>query len=406
MAQAWVHDEGPLTVFVDGYRSLLGRRGHSVRSVRVHASLMGWLNRWLAAGGVSVEELTRDRAESFLADQRAAGRRRVPTMRMLAPLFEYLQDLSVLPPERPPEATALDDLLDQYGRYLIGDRGLAPLTVVRYQRMARRFLAGRAAGRPSGELVEGLDADEVHVYLLQCRSRLVLESAKREAADLRSLLRFLYLRGLTGTDLGTAMPPVAGWKDARLPETLTRQQVAALLAGCDRSKPAGLRDFAMLCLLGRLGLRSGEVAALRLDDIDWRAGELLVRGKARREDRLPLTVEVGEALVGYLHDGRPVSSCPNVILTCYAPFRPIHPSSITRVVYRACRRAGLALVGGHRLRHALATEMLRGGGDLVEIGQVLRHRDLATTAVYAKLDRAALRAVAGPWPISGPVVSR
>jgi integrase/recombinase XerD len=194
------------------------------------------------------------------------------------------------------------------------------------------------------------------------------------------------------------MPPVAGWKDTRLPATLTTTQVAALLASCDRSTPAGLRDFAMLCLLGRLGLRSGEVAALRLEDINWRVGEILVRGKARREDRLPLTVEVGEALADYLRRGRPCSPCSNVILTCYAPFRPIHPSSITRVVYRACRRAGLVLVGGHRLRHALATEILREGGDLVEISQVLRHRDLATTSVYAKLDRAALRAVARPWP--------
>jgi integrase len=180
---------------------------------------------------------------------------------------------------------------------------------------------------------------------------------------------------------------------------MTAAQVAVLLDSCDRSKPAGLRDLAMLCLLSRLGLRSGEVAALRLEDIDWRAGEILVRGKARREDRLPLTVEVGEAIAEYLRRGRPVSPCPNVILTCYAPFRPIHPSSIRRVVYRACRRAGLVLVGGHRLRHALATEMLRGGGNLVEISQVLRHRDLATTSVYAKLDQAALRAVARPWPV-------
>jgi site-specific recombinase XerD len=320
-------------------------------------------------------------------------------MRMLVPLFEYLQDLRVLPPEPPAAATALDELLDRYRHYLAHDRGLAPLTVLRYQRMARRFLAGRA-GRTGGERgVEGLDCDEIHGYLLECRSRLVIESAKREAADLRALLRFLYVKGLTGTDLGSAMPPVAGWKDTRLPATLTGAQVAALLASCDRSKPAGFRDFAMLCLLGRLGLRSCEVAALRLDDIDWRAGEILVRGKARREDRLPLTVEVGEAIGDYLRRGRPVSPCPNVILTCYAPFRPIHPSSITRVVYRACRRAGLALVGGHRLRHALATGMLRGGGDLVEIGQVLRHRDLATTSVYAKLDRSALRAVAHPWPV-------
>ncbi|HEY3870421.1 MAG TPA: tyrosine-type recombinase/integrase [Actinocrinis sp.] len=234
--------------------------------------------------------------------------------------------------------------------------------------------------------------------LLECRSRLVVESVKREAADLRSLLHFLYLQGLTSTDLAAAIPPVAGWRDVRLPATTTAAQVAAVLEGCDRSRPGGLRDYAILALLARLGLRSGEVAALQLADIDWRAGEIRVRGKARRDDRLPLTAEVGEVIACYLRDSRAPSSCTSVILTKYAPFRPIHPSSITRVVYAACERAGLAPVGGHRLRHTLATEMLRQGGDLLEIGQVLRHRDLATTSVYAKLDRAALRTVSRPWP--------
>ena len=205
----------------------------------------------------------------------------------------------------------------------------------------------------------------------------------------------------TATDLGTAMPPVAGWRNTRLPATMSAADVTALLDACDRSQPSGLRDLAILTLLARLGLRSGEVAALQLGDIDWRAGEIVVRGKARCQDRLPLTVEAGEAIAGYLRDGRPRSRCPKVILTLYAPYRGIHPSSITRVVYRACQRAGLPPVGGHRLRHALASEMLRQGSDLIEISQVLRHRDLATTSVYAQVDRAALRTVARPWPGAG-----
>jgi site-specific recombinase XerD len=264
--------------------------------------------------------------------------------------------------------------------------------------MAKRFLTRRAAltGGESG--AEGLGGVEVCDYLLQCCSRLVIESAKREAVDLRALLRFLHSEGLTATDLGSAIPPVAGWRDTRLPATMSTAQVTALLDSCDRSRPGGLRDLAVLSLLGRLGLRAGEVSALRLADIDWRAGEILVRGKGLRDARLPLPVEVGEAIAAYLRRGRPPSGCPNVILTCYAPFRGIHPSSITGVVYRACRRAGLTPVGGHRLRHALATEMLRQGSDLLEISQVLRHRDLATTSAYAKLDWAALRTVAQDWP--------
>ena len=169
------------------------------------------------------------------------------------------------------------------------------------------------------------------------------------------------------------MPPVATWRGTRLPRTITAAEVDAVLGICDRSTASGRRDYAILCLLARLGLRCGEVAALQLGDVDWRCGEIVVRGKARRQDRLPLPVQVGEALAAYLREDRPACACPQLILTLYAPPRPIHPASITNVVYRACRRAGLAPVGGHRLRHALATEMLRRGGNLIEIAQVLRH---------------------------------
>jgi site-specific recombinase XerD len=395
---AWDRGAGPLVAFADGYRCWLEQRGFSRRSVRGYLLVAGQLNRWAVSQGVTTAELTRSRAEEFLADRRASGWRRVPTMRVLAPLLTYLQDREVVPFEPAAALSPVEDLLVDYGHYLGHDRGLAPLTVLRYQRMARRFLASRSARTGDETGAEGLDSVEVNAYLLESCSRLVVGSAKREAADLRSLLRFLFSRLLTATDLGSAMPPVAGWRDTRLPATMTSAQVTALLNSCDRSQPAGLRDFAILSLLGRLGLRSGEVAALQLGDINWRAGEILVRGKGRRVDWLPLTVDAGEALAGYLRHGRPLVQCPSVILTSYAPFRGIHPSSITRVVYRACKRAGQSPVGGHRLRHALATEMLRQGSDLVEIGQVLRHRDLASTSVYAKLDRVALRSVAQPWP--------
>lgn len=393
--------DAPLAVFAEGYRSYLGQAGFSPRAVRERLQLLGQLDQWLVGQGLSAAGLTPDEAERFFTARRAAGQRRVPTLHSLIELFDYLHGKQVLVVVQR-ASSPIEDLLDQYGRYLAHDRGLAPLTIVRYQRMARRFLTRRASCNGGVTGAEGLDAAEVHGYLLESCSRLVIESAKREAADLRSLLRFLYSQGLTVTDLGLAMPPVAGWRDTRLPATISATQVAAILDGCDRTRPTGLRDFAILNLLGRLGLRSGEVAALQLQDIDWHAGEIWVRGKARRETRLPLTVDVGEAIVAYLRHGRPSSRCPSVILTSYAPFRGIHPSSMTRVVYRACQRAGLPLVGGHRLRHALATEMLRQGSDLLEISQVLRHRDLATTSVYAKLDLSALRTVARPWPGARP----
>lgn len=395
---SWTCGAGPLAPFADGFRRELLDAGHPPGGAKHYLKLMGQLNRWLAAEDRQVGELTSVVAEEFLATRRARRQRRVPTLASLVPLFEYLREQGVVRAQQPQAPTAREVLLADYHRHLVADRGLTPTTVVRYERFARRFLAQRAARHGADIGTEGLASPEISTFMLEASSRLVVESAKREAADLRALLRFLHLRGMVETDLGTAMPAVAVWRGARLPSTLSAAQVEALLGSCDRSATSGQRDHAVLALLARLGLRSGEVASLELDDIDWRAGEIVVRGKARRQDRLPLPVDVGEALVDYLRHGRPRSQCRRVVLTLYAPFRPIQPCSITNIVYRACRRAGLTPAGGHRLRHALATEMLRRGGNLKEIAQVLRQSDLGTTCGYAKVDRIALRAVARPWP--------
>jgi integrase/recombinase XerD len=336
--------------------------------------------------------------QRFIDGRRTRGDRRVPTLASFEPLLASLHARGVVPGEEPEAATGRDRFLARYRHHLVCDRGLAPTTVRRYERFARRFLRERSSWTGTEIGIEGLTNVEVNTYMRAAGERLVVESAKREAADLRALLRFCHLDGIIPVDLGGAMPPVATWRGTRLPSTMSAADVDALVAGCDRSTVSGRRDRAILVLLARLGLRSGEVAALTLGDIDWRGGEIAVRGRARRKDRLPLPVEVGEALVDYLQDGRPRCECPGLILTLYAPFRPIRPSSITSVVYRACRRAGLPRVGGHRLRHALATDMLRQGGNLIEIAQVLRQSDLGTTSGYAKVDRSALRPLALVWP--------
>jgi site-specific recombinase XerD len=370
---------GPLATYAEGFRLELAGLGYTPGSGENHVWVMARLSRWLVGEGLELGDLDSVRVEQFRSALRANSQKRVPNKRALAPLLTWLRDQCVVPvATRTSAASALDELLDSYHRWLVDERGLAARTIGRYEATARRFLVERsqAAGRRAG--VEGLTGRDVAVFLLGECSRVSVDSAKGRVAELRSLLRFLYLEGLTSTELATAVPPVAGWHDTGLPPTLASSDVRALVTNCDRSLPIGLRDFAIVTLLARLGLRAAEVAGLKLADVDWRAGEIFIRGKSRRYDRLPLPADVGEALVAYLSRGRPQVESRALFLTCRAPLRAMGSTTISRVVHFACLRAGVAPVGAHRLRDALATDLLRQGAALAEISQVLRHRDLAT----------------------------
>ena len=218
---------------------------------------------------------------------------------------------------------------------------------------------------------------------------------------LRSFFRFLLQRGDISSDLAACVPTVANWRLATLPKYLSAPEVNRVLKSCNRRTSVGRRDYAMLLLFARLGLRAGEVVALELDDIDWRTGELVVRGKGSVHDRLPLMQDVGEALAASLRD-RPRTSSRSVFLRSRAPFREMRrASSASVIVHRALQRANLnpALRGAHLLRHSLATDMIRRGATMVEIAEVLRHRSPRTTEIYAKVDLAGLRTVAQPWPL-------
>ena len=217
------------------------------------------------------------------------------------------------------------------------------------------------------------------------------------STGLRSLLRFLFLQGRTPMPLADAVPAAARWRDSALPRALDAEFVTAMLSSCDRTRAVGRRDLAIITLLVRLGLRSSEVAHLRLDDVDWRAGDLLVRGKGNREERLPVPCDVGESMMGYLREGRPASSCRSLCLRALAPHVEMSPGAVGMVVALACDRAGRPRVGAHRLRHNTATEMLRGGASLSEVGDVLRHIRPATTSIYAKVDGWRCQR----WPVPG-----
>jgi integrase/recombinase XerD len=388
---------GPLAPFAAGFASWLSSRAYSPSAAADRLYQFDQLSRWLGREGLGVGELTGEQAERFAAARRAAGLVTwVAPQSMMLPLG-YLRALGVAPAPAPVVARGpLEGLLEDYRRYLSIERGLSDHTVLdAYEPVARLFLAGWEG--PDGLGLERSCAADVSSFLArECPKRSV-PGARDLVCALRSLLRYLHLAGLIEAPLVWAVPSVADLRDRTLPRGLEPAAIRRLLASCDRRRLVGRRDYAILLLLARLGLRAGEVAAIGLDDVDWRRGQLLVCGKGSRQDLLPLPVDVGEAIVSYLRR-RPRCECRALFLRVTAPRGALNRSTVGWVVRSACDRAGLARVGAHRLRHTAATEMLRAGASLPEIGQVLRHREQKTTAIYAKVHRDALRTLARPWP--------
>ena len=393
---------GPLASYAAGYGSWLAARGYSRWTVAHRLWQLDLLSRWLEREGVSPGELTPERVEEFLAARRVAGYSSWLSVRSTALPVGYLRELGVVPAAPAPAVVddSLERLVADYGRYLLDERGLTEHTVfARYVPAARLFLSGRVS--PDGSGLERLSGADVSRFMAaECPKRSV-SAARDLTGGLRSFLRYLYLTGAIANPLVWAVPTIADLRDRSLPRGLDPAVVRVLLASCDRRRTVGRRDYAILLLLLRLGLRAGEVAAITLEDIDWRAGELLVRnGKGRRQERLPLPVDVGEAIVSYLRR-RPRTEDRALFLRVVAPAGAIRGSAVSAVVRTACKRAGLPSVGSHALRHTAAIEMLKAGATLQEIGEVLRHREQRTTARYAKVDRKTLRALARPWPEGG-----
>jgi len=300
------------------------------------------------------------------------------------------------------DTASVSDLLVEFGVWLDRQRGLAPITVHNYCWHAEQFLA--ALPQATQVSVSLIDAGNVTAFMVEyCRDRNT-NSAKSMARSVRSFLRFAHATGRTSAELWGAVPSSSGWHLASLPRSVPAADVERLLAVAAwlRCTATDRRNHAILLLLARLGLRRGEVAGLRLDDIDWRAGELTVVGKGNRVERLPLPTEPGEALVAWLTDGRPECETRSVFTTLRPPGRPLTSGAIGHVVGTACHNAGVDRIGAHRLRHTLATAMLRAGASLPEVGQVLRHRSARSTAIYAKVDETALRPLARPWPGTTP----
>ncbi|MGI8414586.1 MAG: tyrosine-type recombinase/integrase [Solirubrobacteraceae bacterium] len=393
-----VRVSGPLAAFASGFSAELVRLGYRPGSAGEQLRLMADVSEWLAGRGLQPCDLTEARAAELMVERRAAGRLHLLSVRAMVSLLAYLRGVGVVSVavESLP-LTPSGALLGRYATYLLERRGLSRSTVRNYVGVARVFLSWREA--TAGTLALGeVDGAVVVEFVLGESRRCSVGSAKCMVTRLRVFLRFLHVNGEIDRELAGVVPSVASWRLAGLVKALDARSVAMLLASCDRRTGVGRRDFAVLTMLARLGLRAGEVAALRLSDVDWRTGELLVRGKGSRHERLPLPSDVGEALAGWLSRGRPRCESVLVFTRVRAPRGGLSAGGVSQIVRRACQRAGLPIVSAHRLRHTAATEMLRSGGSLTEVGQVLRHRSRDVTSIYAKVDRAALAAVVAPWP--------
>jgi site-specific recombinase XerD len=389
-----------LGVHLDEFCSSLVGLGHALPTIRYKLWVLNGLARWMTKEQLAVVDLDEPRVDEFVDARRRRGRTCRGFRSTALLLIEQLRSAGVVPTPEP----ARDDshsaaLLRRYEGYLRQERALTEGTICAYLPFVRELIAEHLDGGAAPP--DCLRPGDIRDFLLARARHLAPKRVQYLGTVLRSFLRFLFLRGETASDLALAIPTVRQWRLSSVPRHLPAPDVERLLRACDGSSATGCRDHAILLLLARLGLRASEVLTLELDDLHWRTGEIIVRGKGLVRDRLPLLPDIGDALALYLQTDRPTCSSRRVFLCRRAPHRGFaHPSTVSTIVARALVRAGLAPAtrGAHLLRHSLATTMVRRGASLAEIGQVLRHRSPNTTEIYAKLDFDALRDVALPWP--------
>jgi len=375
-------------------------QGYADETVRWKVKRITDFRQWLKQRGVAVADLDEERVKAFLKRHHQERRGDLKTLQQF---LDQLRRQKVIPARSLPcDRSPLARLLSRYEIHLRTERGLVAHTIEQYQSFVRKFLGERFRGRPL--LLKALKASDISDFVLRYTRGRVVKRAQLMTTAFRSFFRFLFQKGELGADLAAAVPTVANWRLSTVPKYLSSEEVKRVLKACDRRTATGRRDYAILLLLARLGLRAGEVVALQLDDLNWRAGEILVRGKGLFHDRMPLPSEVGKALASYLRRDRPACQTRRVFVCMKAPRRGFaNPSTLTTIVRRALARADLhpTFKGAHLLRFSLATSMLRSGATMGEIGEVLRHRIPNTTEIYAKVDFDGLRSLAHPWPIGG-----
>ena len=391
--------EGTLGRYIDEFAQQLSEQGYSRQYGRRQLQLAAKLSRWLGKKNLAVADLKVADLENYLKYRSRLVRIRRGDAANLKAFYELLcQKGLVVGRVDPVPKTPIEELQSEFSLYLGEERALAPTMVIGYLPFSRELLTHRfGTGRVD---LSKLRAADVVDFVQHRAPSLIRKQAKKMTMVLRSFLQFARYHNYIRTDLAACVPCVADLSATSIPKGLPFKDVKSVLASCNRQRAVGRRDHAILLLLARLGLRAGEVVSLTLEDIDWEHGYLTVRGKGNRSEQLPLPVDVGKALAAYLRAGRPKSTRRHVFLRGYAPAVGFKgPAAVSTVVHHALARAGINCPrkGAHQFRHALATEMLRKGASLPEIGELLRHRHMQTTTIYAKVDLTSLRKLALPW---------
>lgn len=396
--------EGPLTAHIRPFARSLHEQGYCLKSIHRHVLLAACFSRWLKRKGVGLRCIASDHPAQYLRYRARHSRPGLGDAGALRNLLDFLRQHGVIPTKktRTGRRSPTERCTQAYEHYLREARGLAEATIVYYAEFTRSFLKDRFGD--GAVRLSDLGAQDITSFVARQARRLHLKRAKLLTTALRSFLQYARYQGKLKLDLSGAVPVVANWSMSSIPRAIPPDQVRRLLASVDRRTASGRRDYAILLLLARLGLRSGEVASLELDDVDWSAAQLTVRGKSGERSELPLPADVGRAIVEYLKRGRPISASRRVFLRAKAPIRSFRGASGVGSIVRHClQRAGIdaPTLGAHQFRHGLATEMLRQGASLSEIGGLLGHRSPQTTKIYTKVDLDALRTLALPWPGGG-----
>ncbi len=393
--------EGPLAAYLRSFAASLNTQGYCLESIHRQVLLAACFSRWIKQEGVQLRDITSDHPARYLRCHAREVRPCRGDAAALNHLIDFLRQEGVIPAEkvsvRP--LTPVERYTQAYEQHLREAQALTEATILNYVPFVRSFLNARFGDGPVA--LSCLCAGDVVSFVQRQAPRLHMKRAKLMTSALRSFLKYARFRGEVVLDLAAAVPTVANWSMPSIPRAISADQVHQLLASVDRHTAMGRRDYAILLLLARLGLRSSEVVFLELDDIDWNTGTLSVRGKSGQRNEVPLAPEVGKAVAEYLRNGRPPSASRRVFLRARAPIGGFRGASgIGSIVRHSLKRARInaPTCGAHQFRHGLATEMLRQGASLAEIGMVLGHRHPQTTKIYAKVDIEALRTLALPWP--------